>query len=259
MAATPIRIAYRRTPRLGEMAELFIEYNGTTVGELRVRQEGATDLYRGPATPNCYITVVAVNEKPIQAELMLEGNRIPIGAPVMPIVPKPIIRRIRVTRVCLPGKSINGFVETTAMRVTAQLVKDRDIEEKSVAGTDRFIFRPTTSGWHIVRITAHNFNVSTTATRRVFVGALSPRINLDREIQSGREGALVTFAWKVRWADNVWLEHDRQREKVEPDDSRQLRVPSEGRLIATGPGGTTTKFLGAVPWLFHDLLGGGHD
>lgn len=259
MAATPIRLAFRRTPVVGELAQLFIEYDGIGIGDLRIHQDGVPDLYRGAITTDCFLTIVAMNEKPIQAEFMFDGRAVSIGSPVHPFVPSPIMRRIRATRFCLPGHAINLSCESTGKSLTCELVKDQIIETKhSTNGSDRFIFRPTTAGWHIIRVTSHNFNVNTVATRRVFVGSLKPQITLDHDVQSEREGRLVSFTWKVAWADEVWIERDGKRKPMKRHDSCELRVPGETRLIAAGPGGTTVKVLRAVSWLFNDLLGGGH-
>jgi len=259
---------FARTPRAGKPARLRIRTKHADNVYLRVRQDQGGVLAEGEIPPNAVVTVTPATPEVLRISLTLEARddvtpqNVVYETCVRPRASAPAFARLEVPRRVLFGDAVTAVWD--APKAGAVVVHSDDGDgpaERQGAAAGVITLHPQRPGRLVLRFTAQGADGTTTKSRIVRVIAGRPCIEVDRPVICGAPGSGVSFAWRIRYAREAWIEaptrQDREGVALCGGLTVRLGTTAESfRLVAVGHDGRLRSTrLTAVPW----FLGGDLD
>ena len=168
------------------------------------------------------------------------AQRITCEKEIQPLVIPPSLKIEWPHRVCV-GENLFIVCEApTALGVTVYIDNGDDHEELAGASAGVVSRRPTRPGPIVCRFVAQSEFATSVETRTIQVIVPSPKIQIERAVQTGFPGDKVSFAWRITGAREAYL--------VAPTRNERHPVPLRGGLIMTLGQDPEVFRLTAVGW-----------
>jgi hypothetical protein len=257
-----VRCAFAQHPTVGVSNILQVKSRHADSASLSIRQD-REELFSGDIPPNSEIGVTPLTAAELVVSLTLEPRQGSVEARsvvhtfrVRPKVVPPKFAKLEVASHISLGEPLTVIWEAPeANAVTLQIEQGDQRAEHGGASSGAFMLQPAQEGLILLRVIALGTHAKTVETRTVRVKVAKPRMEIERPVQSGAPGTVVTFRWRISGARDAYIEAPERDEihRVALDGGMTATIeslPEDFHLVAVGLDGRRhTEVLSTVPRL----------